>query len=64
MEFSKQDDRNGLPFPSPGDLPNPGIEPLSSALPTNSLPTVPSGRSIFILNLSFVCESGYFWGQV
>ena len=35
-------------FPSPGDLPNPGIEPVSlvyPALPVNFLPTVPSGKS-------------------
>ena len=29
MEFSRQEYRSGLPFPSPGDLPNPGIEPAS-----------------------------------
>ena len=32
MEFSWQENWSGLPFPSPGDLPNPGIEPLSPAL--------------------------------
>ena len=32
MEFSRQEYWSGLPFPSPGDLPNPGIEPGSSAL--------------------------------
>ena len=32
MGFSRQEYRNGLPFPSPGDLPNPGIEPRSPAL--------------------------------
>ena len=32
MGFSRQEYRNGLPFPSPGDLPNPGIEPGSPAL--------------------------------
>ena len=34
MEFSRQEYWNGLPFPSPGDPPNPGIEPRSSALQT------------------------------
>ena len=33
MGFSRQDYWNGLPFPSPGDLPNPGIEPLSPVSP-------------------------------
>ena len=32
MEFSKQEYWSGMPFPSPGDLPNPGIEPMSPAL--------------------------------
>ena len=32
MEFSRQENWSGLPFPSPGDLPNPGIEPVSPAL--------------------------------
>ena len=32
MEFSKQEYWSGLPFPSPGDLPDPGIEPRSPAL--------------------------------
>ena len=29
VEFSRQEHCSGLPFPSPGDLPNPGIEPVS-----------------------------------
>ena len=33
MEFSRQEYWNGLPFPSPGDLPDPGIEPLSLMSP-------------------------------
>ena len=32
MRFSRQEYWSGLPFPSPGDLPNPGIEPGSPAL--------------------------------
>ena len=35
--------RSGLPFPSPGDLPNPGIKPRSPALQTDALPSEPSG---------------------
>ena len=31
MEFSRQEYWNGLPFPSPGDLPNPGVKPRSPA---------------------------------
>ena len=37
MEFSRQEYWSGLPFPSPGDLPNPGIKRGSSALQANSL---------------------------
>ena len=37
--FSRQEYWSGLPFPSPGDLPNPGIEPGSPALQADSLPT-------------------------
>ena len=44
MEFSKQEYRSGLLFPSPGDLPNPGIKPRSSALQATSLPYEPWGR--------------------
>ena len=33
MEFSRQEYSSGLPFPTPGDLPNPGVEPASSVSP-------------------------------
>ena len=39
MGFSRQEYWNGLPFPSPGDLPNPGIEPESPALQADALPS-------------------------
>ena len=46
LRFSRQGYWSGLPFPSPGDLPNPGIEPGSPALQADSLPTeLPSTRS-------------------
>ena len=38
MGFSRQEYWSGSPFPSPGDLANPGIEPRSSALQADSLP--------------------------
>ena len=41
MEFSRQVYWSGLPFPSPGDLPDPCIEPRSPALQANSLPSEP-----------------------
>ena len=39
MRFSRQGYWSGLPFPSPGNLPNPGIKPRSPALQADSLPT-------------------------
>ena len=39
MGFSRQEYRSRLPFPSPGDLPDPGIEPRSPVLQADSLPT-------------------------
>ena len=44
MGFSRQDYWSGLPFPSPGDLPDPGIEPTSPALAGGFLTTVPPGK--------------------
>ena len=41
MEFSRQENWSGLPFPPPGHLPHPGIEPGSPALQTDSLPSEP-----------------------
>ena len=41
MGFSRQEYWSGLPFPPPGDLPNPGIEPGSPALQLDSLPFEP-----------------------
>ena len=40
MGFPRQDYWNGLPFPSPRDLPDPGIKPGSPALQADSLPRV------------------------
>ena len=45
MEFSKQEYWSGLPFPSPGDLPKPGMEPGSSTLQADALPSEPPGKS-------------------
>ena len=39
---------SGLPFPSPGDLLNPGIEPRSPTLQADSLPTELQGKSLYI----------------
>ena len=44
LGFSKQEYWSGLPFPSPGDLPDPGIEPRSPALQADALPSEPPGK--------------------
>ena len=48
MEFSRQEYLGGLPFPSPWDLPDPGIKPRSLALQADSLPTKPLGKIPYI----------------
>ena len=44
MGFSRQEYWSGQPFPSPGDVPNPGIKPMSLALQTDSLLLEPPGK--------------------
>ena len=44
MEFSRQEYWSGLPFPSPGELPNPGIEPRSPTLRVDALLSEPPGN--------------------
>ena len=46
MGFPGQEYWSGLPFPSPGDLPDPGIEPRSPVLQMDSLPSEPPGKPI------------------
>ena len=44
MGFSRQEYWSGLPFPSPGDLPDPGIEPQSPAFQADTLTSEPPGK--------------------
>ena len=44
MGSSRQDYWSGLPFPSPGGVPNPGSEPMSPALQTGALPSETPGK--------------------
>ena len=53
MGFSRREYWSGLPFPSPGDLPDPGIEPRSPALQADTLTSEPPGR-FFLLLFYFV----------
>ena len=45
MGFPGREYWSGLPFPSPGDLPDPGIEPGYPALQADALPSEPPGKS-------------------
>ena len=61
VELSRPEYWSGEPCPSPGDLPNPGIEPRSPALQADSLPTEPHGKpkntgvgSLFLLQWIFL----------
>ena len=47
MEFSRQEYQSGLPFPSPGDLPDPGVEARPPASPAASLPSEPKSSVKF-----------------
>ena len=46
MELSRPEYWTGYPFPSPGDLPNPGIKSRSPTLQADSLPAEPPGKPI------------------
>ena len=50
MGFSRQEYWSGLPFTSPGDLPNPGIESGSPTLQTDALPSEPLEKSLLLLS--------------
>ena len=57
MGFSRQEYRSGLPFPSPGDLPDPGVEPGSPELQADTLlsepPRKPGGLGCHFLFMNF-----------
>ena len=52
MEFSRQEYGSGLPFSSPGDLPDPGIEPRSPAEQVGFSPSEPPGKPLMFKALS------------
>ena len=65
MGFSRQEYWSGLPFPSPGDLPDPGIEPRSPTLQVDALTSEPAGKPkgnyrsaiIFTLRVVYSCRN-------
>ena len=57
MGFFRQENWSGLPFPFPGDLPDPGIEPMSPALQAASLPSEPPENfSYYLILLQMTSE--------
>ena len=51
MEFFRQEYWSGLTFPSPGDLPDPGVEPRSPELQADPLQSEPPGKSpVYLYN--------------
>ena len=60
MGFSRQECWSGLPFPSPGDLPNPGIEAGSPALQADTLPSEPPGKPNTFIVRFYVFSSNKF----
>ena len=60
MGFPRQEYWSGLPFPSPGDLPDPRMETGSPALQADSLPLEPPGRGSFPL----LGATGLMWSAL
>ena len=50
MEFSRREYWSGLPFLSPGDLPDPGIKPRSPTLQVDALLSEPPGKLTYVQN--------------
>ena len=56
MGFPSQEHWSRLPFPSPGDLSNPEIEPRSPALQAGALPSEPPGKPQLLSNNLYYCS--------
>jgi len=54
MEFSRHEYWHGLPFPSPGDLPDPGIEPTSPTLAGGFFTIEPAGKPLKLIYITQV----------
>ena len=62
--FSRQEHWSGLPFPSPGDLPNPGIEHRSPALQADSLLSEPPGKLHTTSWVALQCIKGKYYNFI
>ena len=59
VRFPRQEDWSGLPFPFPGGLPDPGIEPTTLALAGRFLTTEPPGKvAALVSSLNWICTGG------
>ena len=56
MGFSRQEYWSGLPLPSPGDLPDPGIKPRSPALQSDALTSEPPGKPLVVGYIEYVLK--------
>ena len=63
MEFSRQEHWSELPFPAAGNLPDPGIEPVSAALAGGFFITEPPGKPSSIVYLSPKSNSLFFFNS-
>ena len=59
MGFSRQEYWSGSPFPSLGDLPNPGIEPRSPELQADALTSEPPGKALFKYSFKYFLQLPY-----
>ena len=57
--FSRQECWSGLPFPSPGDPPDLGIQPRSPALQADALPSEPPGKPVSMLQFKMITGGLY-----
>ena len=66
MGFSRQEYWSRLPFPSPGDLPDPGIEPRSPELQADTLTSEPpgTGRVIQLRKMKLSSKYSKEWGCI
>ena len=60
VEFSRPEYWSGQPFPSAGDLPNPGMQPRSPSLQADSLPAESQGKPVLIKNVFYLIIEGKF----
>ena len=60
VEFSRQEYWSGMPFPSLGDLPNPGIKPVSPALAGGFFTTEPPGKpEVYMISMSIPFQNWF-----